>query len=654
MNKRIVLPFALSAFAILLNGCGGESSKINEDPRKGVGATSNGSCSKSRTADCFEFALDYPVAGVNFDCSGDQFNRFTTKKDGNAAVGSCLLGDEVTFYLQGEDSKKISLGRIKLNDISTNTLPDNPPYLRLIDLAIAITGKTPNTLDEDDDTIQVAMALVKIFQSLGHERNNNVIGDIQPTEITKNKRDQLSVIDRDVEAKDLINGDYAKIIQPWIDVSAVSDEQAFKMVGQLLNVANMGVWYVVPPLFNLGGLGAGISDDGFFGCNQPTIKNCIEKKDNLVHVMSDSFFLTDRQGYAFGIGSYWKGLAKIENDKVHPPYTTLTTTVKPITQSIKAQNNWLNPITRTVNTMQPFRFSVNENPDEDLLVKQGKLLNSSAIVGSERSYRNNLGLKENDVVNPQHLGSWQQRMDEMDYNGIAQIIRSNLAGYLGKDIFKTEANVQSKQNYIFPLYATLNFQVPNSDIPQIDLGIMIDEFGDIRTDIKADATNTDMSGICARTQTINADGSITDENGVKQYRVGTVSFTQSTEKDRSIGVRMILANPKLGSINGVLIGLNQANSGTEGAKINIHNLLDGQSSRITLTDFFNDTVIWVNTHAMYQKTYQDLYDKPETDKSKLVAPTEEERELTKRRAGTVTIRIADQNISACKAIKTKS
>ena len=42
------------------------------------------------------------------------------------------------------------------------------------------------------------------------------------------------------------------------------------------------------------------------------------------------------------------------------------------------------------------------------------------------------------------------------------------------------------------------------------------------------------------------------------------------------------------------------------------------------------------------------------DKSGYVEPTAEERELAKRYSGTVSIKIADQNIPACKAIRTKS
>ena len=74
-----------------------------------------------------------------------------------------------------------------------------------------------------------------------------------------------------------------------------------------------------------------------------------------------------------------------------------------------------------------------------------------------------------------------------------------------------------------------------------------------------------------------------------------------------------------------------------------------------MTNFSNNTVVWSNTYAYYTDVYNRLYDDLKTeDKNKYVAPTDAERELAKRFSGTVSIKIADQNIPACKAIKTKS
>ena len=53
------------------------------------------------------------------------------------------------------------------------------------------------------------------------------------------------------------------------------------------------------------------------------------------------------------------------------------------------------------------------------------------------------------------------------------------------------------------------------------LGIVVDENGDIRTDIKPNATATDMSGQCG----VVSNTSLIDNNGVQQYRIGTTGGT---------------------------------------------------------------------------------------------------------------------------------
>ncbi len=98
MNKKLLWPFALTTLAIMLNGCGGGSSTINEDPTSGSGSSNaNGSCDVSNS-DCLQFSLD-PVAGLNFTCSSVANQSFVTKASGNSVVGTCKLGDtETSFY----------------------------------------------------------------------------------------------------------------------------------------------------------------------------------------------------------------------------------------------------------------------------------------------------------------------------------------------------------------------------------------------------------------------------------------------------------------------------------------------------------------------------------------------------------------------------
>ena len=655
MNKKILLPFAFSTLAVLMHGCGGESAKINEDPTKGVTVTKNASCDVTAD-DCLQFALDYPVAGLNFDCSGDKLNHFATKLDSNIVTGACKLGDEVSFYIQGESStRKISLGTVKLDNISKIKLA-TPPRIRLIDMATALTNKSAASLNQNDETVRTTMALVKILQSIGLESGDNVIGDIQPTELTIEKKDKLAEISKDIGASEILSGQYVEVLKPWVDVTQISNDQAFLMVTQLLNLTNTGVWQADLPIFKAGSTTASstttdaVRPDGFFGCNKA---DCIKADSSLLHSMGRFFLLSDRQGYTLGYGQQWRGKPLIENELVAPP-VVLISKVKPFRIQVNAQNTWLNPISREVEGNRPLRLSLNVNSAEDLLIKQGKLLNGAVVVGTEALYKQTLKLKENEVVDKKYLGLWEQNIDGTAYNGTIDIIKANPSSYLAKDIFRTEANVKSGQNYIFPLYATLTFKFSDATVTpkEVNIGIMIDQYGDIRTDIKKDATATDMSGNCGKTKNINDNGTITDEYGEIQYRIGTTGATLFSTNDKSITVRMILSNPKFAMVDGAMFGLN-IGADYSGAKINIHNLLAGQTTGINLTDFSNNTVGWSNDYASYQLVYNTTYDKLE-DKSGYVEPTAEERELAKRYSGTVSIKIADQNIPACKAIRTKS
>ncbi|RSN78262.1 putative pilus system protein FilF [Acinetobacter haemolyticus] len=669
MKKRIVLPFALSALAILLNGCGGESAKINEDPRKGVtGVTSNTSCDV-RQDNCLQFVLDYPIAGINFDCSSDNVNHFITKSDSNAVTGACKLGDRVSFYIQGEESPRVSLGTIHLDNI-TKTKVGVPARIRVIDLAMALTGKNPAELDmNNDDTTKVAIALVKIFQSLGAEKKSNVIGDIQPTEITQEKRNQLKEITQEIGAAEFNNGLYVGLIKPWIDVSKINNEQAFAIVNQLLRLSNMGVWYAELPIFKAGsdGIielpneGSGVFPDGLFGCNRELYKDCLnigeDKGASLRHSMGRFELLTDRQGYILGYGQQWKGAPTITNDIISPTLA-LITKVKPEKLQITAQKNWFNLVSQEINPDQPLRFTLNVNtPSEDLLITQGKLINGSNIASTEAVYRQLTKAKATDPFNnAKDLGEWKQSINGVNYKGVTDVFKINPASYLPKDVFTTERNVESGKRYAFPLYATLTFRFQDSSISPVDLGIVIDEHGDIRTDIKKDATAIDMSGICAKAEP-QEDGTFIDEYGVTQYRIGTTGGALYSANDKSVTVRMILANPRFGALEGVLLGLNftsldgQLNIG--GAKINVHNLLNGQASGINLTNFSNNTASWLNNYALYLTTYINVYDHKDTDKSKYVEPTDQEREFAKGYRGTASIKIANQNIPACNAIKIK-
>lgn len=194
------------------------------------------------------------------------------------------------------------------------------------------------------------------------------------------------------------------------------------------------------------------------------------------------------------------------------------------------------------------------------------------------------------------------------------------------------------------------FKFQDAAIPSVKMGVVIDENGDIRTDIRRNATETDMSGVCSSVNSVNSDGTITDNDGQTQYRIGTTGTVSNLVNDKSITVRISLSNPKFAKVDGTMFGLNLS-TGT-GAKINLFSLLTGQKN-ISLTNFSNNAVTWANTFAHAQASYINLYDNEKTDKNQYVKPTDEERALAKRISGTVSIDLADQNIPACNAIKVK-
>ena len=115
MKNKILYPFALTTLLAALAGCGGESANVI--PEKNNEATTNGTCTAG-TDNCVEWGLEYPLDGLNFNCSGDKENTFITLFDSNAGVasGTCQKTDEVEFYIQSFSSSKITLGKLKLSD----------------------------------------------------------------------------------------------------------------------------------------------------------------------------------------------------------------------------------------------------------------------------------------------------------------------------------------------------------------------------------------------------------------------------------------------------------------------------------------------------------------------------------------------------------
>ena len=188
---------------------------------------------------------------------------------------------------------------------------------------------------------------------------------------------------------------------------------------------------------------------------------------------------------------------------------------------------------------------------------------------------------------------------------------------------------------------------------------MIDENGDIRTNM---TSATDLSG--TRCDSENFDKTTYRYTGsdVQQYRVGTTGTAYiNGNVEKSITLRMILANPIFKNLDGVLLGLNETlviapTDGTNieksaiasgGIRLNLQRLINEQntSSGVNITSWSGDTTTqatWINLQAVYQTIYNSV----EANKAKV---TPAQAELAKRTSGTLSV-----SLPSCYTIKTKS
>ncbi|RKG32023.1 hypothetical protein D7V21_12865 [Acinetobacter guerrae] len=644
MKKQILIPFTLTALMAALSGCGGEGGNINVDSSgSSTGVTASTSCSTT-SSDCLEFVFDYPVAGLNFDCSSDTTNHFITQNSSNAVAGACKLGDTVTFSIKGQGTdKQIKLGTVDLKTITSLKISDAP--ISLVDIATAMVGKAPASLDQNDETIKVAMALVKIFQAAGVVNEKNAIGDLQPITLDEDYKSNLKNISQSIDVTNFKDGSYAAILKPWVDVSGVSDQTAFDVVNKMLNMQNAGSFqsdFLPWPL------------PAESGVDQQYIEGFHGKSLLGNEIIANMYLLSDRTGHTFGYGLQWKGkpddktsAGTIISDSLKR--MTLISKVAPQKMNAESQTNWISPITKKLGST-PYVFSMADQTSTPLTINQGRLINGYIITGTEAVYKQATGSKEGD---PASYGKWTQDFSPEQFEGTIDISKTNPITYLDKKILTTQNNTNSGEYYVFPMYATLNFKFSDTTIKDVKLGVVIDENGDIRSDIKPNATANDMSGTCA---TVNPSTMI-DSNGVQQFRIGTTGTANYAETDKSITIRMILTNAKFGLLEGAILGLNQSltvrasNDGSVssqtltsgGVKINLHNLLtDHNTTRgVNITDFSNAEASWINIHAAYQKVYNNIKDVSP-------APTQAQQELAKRIYGTLSI-----ELPSCYTIKQK-
>lgn len=603
MKKNILLPFALSSFVLALTGCGGgESTTIKEDPYSGVKTTTNG-CDTSADS-CQAFVIAYPVAGLNFDCSSDTKNHFQTEQDGNTVTGACRTGDKIHFYIQGEStSRKVDLGKVNLAEIApVKVRNDQPLQISLLDIAKGMTGKDAAEMSLSDPTFKTTVGLAKLFQAIGQLQESGSEGDVQPIELTVELKNKLNALAADVVASDFTDGTYIADLKPWIDISNISDEIGSAVAEQMINLKNVNVYsasYLPITAVNF-------DVEGFHGISQT-------KKESIANL----YIITDRSGYSTGYAVQWKGvpistesaLSRIDLlNQVAPDKLDLVAQGKAET-SIKG---WLNPLTDRIQTPLTLKKAIDSA--DQMNIFQGKLLNQKTIPGNEFMYKKLTGATTA-PTDPTVYGKWNQKIDGEDFTGSIDLYKTNPATYLSNQIFKTINTVKAGENYIFPLYANLTFKFDTTSIPSQKIGIVIDENGNIRTNLGANSLASDQCG--------TVDANYVDTNTkVQQYRIGTTGAANSSTNDKSITIRMILANKIFGNLDGAMIGLNQKfsyttsedvddprSSDSSGVRINLQNLVVSNTTQngINITSWTGETANsakWLNMHAVAQSIYE--------------------------------------------------
>lgn len=629
MNNKIFLPFALSSFMLAMSGCGGESATIYEDPNTGVKTSTNG-CDASRDS-CLGFVVTYPVEGLNFDCSSDTKNHFITQLEGNIATGGCAVGDKVSFYIQGQNSsRKIQLGTVDLKQMSPLKVAAQPVQISLLDIAKGMTGKDAVAMDLTDPTFKTTVGITRIFQAIGLAQNGHILGDIQPIELTVKLKNDLEKLSADVTASEFTDGRYENSIAPWLNLGTVSESVAENVAEQMILLKNVNIYSA--NFLAVSALNADVG--GFHGKsqNQESIANM--------------YLLTTRQGYTTGYTIQWKGKPLTTGSQVISSIgrINLLTQVPPIKLNANdGLKNWLSPLNSSIST--PLSFKTTSTATDQLDIYEGTLLSQKAIVGTEYMYKQITGSSAAPTNNV--YGQWRQRIDNENFTGSIDMYQSNPATYLDRAVFKTINTVNTGENYIFPLYATLEFSFQDLAMPVQKVGIVIDEFGDIRTNRSATSLASD--------QCLTVNANMQDSNGVQQYRIGTTGAANQSSNDKSITLRMILANPIFGPLDGALIGLNEKfmylpqddkgnvpSLSSGGVRLNLQNLISSNTtaSGINITGWngaVSKDAEWLNMHAAAQAIYET---------ANKVSPLSE---LAKRQQGKINI-----SLPACYSIKTKT
>ncbi len=606
MNK-LILPFSISTLCLMMTACGGGSNLIFEDPTKKPQDTTATGCTISDTNEnCFQFTMEYPIAGIQYTCSSDKVNVFRTQIDQNIVSGGCDKKDTATFFLNANGKARIELGSVKIEDLGKVSTASSPVHLSVLDMARGLTGKAVATLDQNDETVKMAMQLIKIFQAVGSQKSDdNIIGDIQPIDMDVKILEGLSDITTSINTTEYQNGQYAAILKPWVDVSQISDDEAFSVLKKALNISAGAIYQADPPFLTS-------VVDGMIGYSGADA--------NKKTFMGTFFVMSDRQGFSHGYGLHWRGKPS-QSSETSAGSIYLITEVPPMMMYANTQNGLINPVNKYIAATDKFLFKTSNN--ENLYLNSGRLINDYAVAGTDIFYKYLTDIAkapEND------LAKWSMVAGEDNYTGHVDFVKAYPISYLDRRVFKSISNVKAGEKYYFPLYATLTFNYGSKDFEPVKLGIVIDENGDIRTDVKEWNNTSDLSGQCGQADATLAEPK--DNFGVQQYRIGTIGGAnyQRQQSDMGISPRIILSGTQFGALDGTFVGVDNTvldSNGTaavnsNGARINLYSLLtaaDASIGTINISSYSGGVASWANPYNQYKSIYVNN-DKTATDADK--------------------------------------
>lgn len=608
-----------------MTACGGGNNVIHEDPTIKPQETTATGCTVSDTNEsCFQFVMEYPIAGIQYTCSSDKVNVFRTHLVQNVVTGGCDKKDTVTFFLNAQNKVRIELGSVKIPELGMVSSPSSPVHLSVVDMAKGLTEKAAVDLDKNDATIQMAMHLIKIFQAIGSQKSeDNIVGDIQPIDLDEKILDGITDITTPINTPEYQNGQYVALLSPWIDVSKISDAEAYAVLKKALYTSAGAIYQADPPF--LVQVIQGMVGSSGSGTNKKQL-------------MGTFFVMSDRQGFSHGSGIQWRGIPTRDSETSAGTIDLILKT-PPVMMYANAQSSLINPVNKKIASSEQFLFTTSKN--DSLYITNGRLINDYAVAGTDLFYKFLTGTEKAPAGD---LATWNMLSGTDSYQGTADFVKAYPISYLDRRVFKSKNNINIGDKYYFPLYATLTFNYDDKDINPSKLGIVIDEHGDIRTDVKDWKDKGNFIGQCAEILD-TSQAQPKDNFGVQQYRIGTIGATnyQPQQSDMSISPRIILSGQHFADLDGMLLGVDNTVLGADGtaavnsngAKINLHSLLTAtgmNTGTINISNFGGGVASWVNVYNQWNAIYI---------KNDSTATDAQKEDISKRITGTVSIQLAD-------------